>query len=79
MDALKKYFPFSFTEKKDVAALVINVLVYLIAGVLIGLVIKIFSAIPVLNVIIGFVGGLVDLYVLIGVVLSFLDYFKVLK
>ena len=35
--------------------------------------------IPVLGMIIGLVGGLVDLYVLVGVVLSVLDYMKVLK
>lgn len=79
MDALKKYFPFSFTEKKDVVALVINVILYLIVGALIGIIIKLLAWIPILGWIIGIAGGLVDLYVLIGVVLSFLDYFKVLK
>lgn len=79
MDALKKYFPFSFAEKKDVVALVINVLIYLVVGALIGVVIKLLAWVPILGWIIGIAGGLVDLYIVIGVVLSFLDYFKVLK
>lgn len=79
MELLKKYFPYSFTEKKDVVALVINVLLYLVVGALIGLVIKIFAFVPILGWIIGIAGGLVDLYILVGVVLSCLDYFKILK
>ena len=79
MDLLKKYFPYSFTEKKDVVALVINVLLYLIVGTVAGILIKLLVFIPVLGVIIGLVGGLVDLYVLAGVGLSVLDYFKILK
>ena len=34
---------------------------------------------PIIGVIIGLLGGLVDLYVLIGIVLSVLDYLKILK
>ena len=41
--------------------------------------IGILAAIPVIGLIIGLVGGLVDLYVLIGIVLLVLDYLKVLK
>lgn len=79
MDTLKKFFPFSFKEKKDVAALVINVILYLVAAVVIGFVLGIVALIPIINLIVGLVGGLVELYVLAGIVLSFLDYFKVLK
>lgn len=79
MDMLKKFFPYSFQAKKDIAALVINIIVYIVVGAVAGLLIGILAKIPVLGVIIGLVGGLVDLYVLIGLVLSVLDYLKVLK
>ena len=36
---LKTVFPFSFVEKKDVAALVINVLIYLVVGIVAGVLI----------------------------------------
>ena len=79
MEMLKKFFPFSFGEKKDVAALGINCLIYLVVGIVAGFLIGILAKIPVLGILIGLVGSLVDLYVLVGIVLSCLDYFKVLK
>ena len=39
MEMLKKFFPFSFTAKKDVVALVINIIIYLVVGAVIGIVI----------------------------------------
>ncbi|MBO5079012.1 MAG: hypothetical protein J6B67_04945 [Oscillospiraceae bacterium] len=79
MEMLKKFFPFSFGEKNDVAALIINCLIYLVVGIVAGFLIGILAKIPVLGIVIGLVGSLVDLYVLVGIVLSCLDYFKVLK
>ncbi|MBE6631772.1 MAG: hypothetical protein E7623_03640 [Ruminococcaceae bacterium] len=79
MDLLKKIFPFSFAEKKDIAALIINIIIYIIVAAIAGVLIGILVKIPVIGFIIGLVGGLVDLYALIGIVLSCLDYFKVLK
>ena len=79
MDLLKKFFPFSFTAKADVTALVVNVIIYLAAGVLIGFAIKLVSIIPIIGFIVGLLGGVIDLYILVGIILSCLDYFKVLK
>lgn len=79
MDILKKYFPFSFQAKNDVAALVINIIIHLVVGLVIGLVLKLVSLIPVINILVGIVGGVVELYLFIGIVLSVLDYLKILK
>jgi len=79
MDSLKKFFPFAFKEKKDVVALVINVIIQLVINAVLGVVITLLAGIPVLGAIIGAVGGLVGLYFFISIVLSFLDYFKVIK
>ncbi len=79
MELLKKYFPLSFSHKADMAALIISVLIQLVAGVIIGWVIGIVAMIPVVGLIFGLAGGLVDLYILASVILTFLDYFKVLK
>lgn len=86
MEMLRKFFPFSFKEKKDIAALIINVLLYIVAGVVIGFVLGLLGllgAIPVVGVILalvlGLVSSIVELYILVGIVLSFLDYFKVIK
>lgn len=86
MDVLKKIFPYSFgaAEVKD---LVIKIIVYIVAAFLAGVVLAIAGLItgwiPIVGAIIGvllrIVGGAVELYVLIGIVLLVLDYLKVLK
>lgn len=87
MDILKKLFPFSFGKKADVAALIINIILHLVVGLIaaaiIGLASMVLSVIPVIGGIlawaIGVIAALVDLYVVIGIVLSVLDYCKILK
>ena len=79
METLKKIFPYSFKEKKDVAALIINILIQLVINIVIGVVIGIVALIPVVGIIAGLVGGLIGLYFFAGIVISILDYLKVLK
>ncbi len=70
---LKKIFPLSFKYVKDITNLIIGIIIYVvlgaIGGVLIGLV-------PIVGLIIG---GLLDLYVAIGVVLLILAFLKIIK
>ena len=79
IEALKKLFPFSFTKKDGIAALIINILIYLVVGAVAGFLIGILAGIPIVGIVVGLVGGLIDLYVLAGVIISVLDYCKVLK
>ena len=79
MELLKKFFPFSFVEKKDVTALVINVLIHIVVGFVVSLVFGLLDFIPVVGLILGICGKVIDLYLAVGLVLSVLDYFKVLK
>lgn len=87
METLKKFFPYSFKEKKDVAALVINILLHIAVSVGVGIVIAVLGLllafIPLIGTIVisllNIIGTVVGLYLLIGIVLSCLDYFKVLK
>lgn len=79
MDLLKKFFPYSFGAK-DVTGLVIKIVVYLVVGLIVSLVCKLVSLIPFVGPIVAWlVGSVVDLYVLVGIVLTVLDYLKVLK
>ena len=79
MEMLKKIFPYAFAAKKDVTALVINILVHIVVGFVIGLVIGLLDFIPVVGLLLDIVGKIVELYLLGSLVLSLLDYFKVLK
>ena len=78
MKTLKNLFPLSFKAKDGIAGLLINVLIQLVVGVIAGVLIGVLMNIPVINIIVAIAGGLVDVYVLIGIVLSILDYCKVI-
>ena len=78
MDMIRKVFPYSLGAK-DVKELVIKILVYLVAGVIVGALIGILAKIPVLGLIFSLVGAVVDLYCFVGIILAILDYMKVLK
>ena len=87
METLQKIFPYSFKQKTDVAALVVNILVHIGVSVAISIVITIlnlfFGFIPLIGAVavplLSLVGGVVGLYLFIGIILTCLDYFKVLK
>ncbi len=72
MDTLKKLFPLSFREKKGIGGLIVNILIHLLADLVAGLII---GLLPIL----GILGGLIGLYFTVGIVLSILDYLKVIK
>ena len=80
MDLLKKFFPLSFKCKNEVKDLVIGIIIYIIAGAIAGVVLALAGLItgwiPVLGAVIGIllgaIGGLAELYVLVGIVLEIL-------
>lgn len=78
MDILKKVFPFSFGVK-DVASLIIKILVYIVVGVVIGFALFLLAHIPIVNLVVGLVGALVEIYLLAGIVIAILDFCNVLK
>ena len=87
METLKKIFPLSFKRVDTVANLIIGILIYLVvgivAGVLIALSTLIVGWIPVVGLIIGWVLGiassLIGVYVLAGIVIQILVFAKVIK
>ena len=79
MDLLKKIFPLSFKYAKDVANLIVGIIIYLVAAAVGGFVIWLASLLPIIGWLIGALGGLLDLYVVIGVILEVLVFLKVVK
>lgn len=79
METLRKFFPYSFKEKKDIGALIVNILLHVVAGIVIGFVLGFLLFIPVINILVGLASSLVELYLAAGVVISILDYLKVFK
>ena len=88
MAFLKKFWPYSFTvEKKNVVSLVVNIIIQLIAAVVAGLLVWVAGMIPgwipvlgwIIGILLGAVGTIIDLYCLIGIVVSVLNFCDVLK
>ena len=87
METLKKIFPLSFKRVDTAANLVIGILIYLVVGILAGVLIALSTMIvgwiPVVGPIIGWVLGiassLIGLYVLAGIVIQILVFAKVIK
>lgn len=78
MNLLRKLWPFSF-ETKSVSDLVLKAILYVILAALFSILMGVVSNIVVLNVIMTIVGTLADIYLLVGLILLFLSYFKVIK
>ena len=78
MEFLKKVWPFSF-ETKDVTNLVFKAILYVLFLTVASILMGVLSSVPVVNVIFYVLGSLVDVYVLVGLVVLFLSYFKILK
>ena len=78
MELLKTLFPLSFGIK-DVANLIIKILIYLVIGVVVGFVLGLFSLVPVLGLIFSLLRAIVNLYLLAAIVIAILDFCKVLK
>ena len=84
MDMLKKYFPFSAKVKeKDVTALVVSIIIYVVASAVVGLVLgfvgSALSFIPLVKWLFDTIGWLFGLYCTVGIVISVLNFFNILK
>lgn len=76
MSSIKKFFPLT-AKPKYVKSLVIAILIYIVASAVVGVLLGILSIIPLVGLITGIVGTLVELYCLAGIVLAILDYLEV--
>lgn len=79
MDFLKTVWPTPFKiEKGNLSSFLVRLILLIVACSVIGILIGVFAKIPVLGILFGLVGALVELYSLVGTVLCFLVYFGVL-
>lgn len=78
MDILKQIFPVSF-KAKDINSLIVAIVIYVVVALLGALVLGVLGLIPIIKFLFIPVGWVLELYVVAGIVLTLLDYFKVLK
>ena len=79
MELLHKYFPMSFTDKKDLSSLAVILLLHLVVLLAVGVVVWLLNLIPIVRIL-GWIAGSAALaYVVAGTALTVLDHFKIVK
>lgn len=80
MDFLKQLWPTPFKIKeKDVASFIIQLVIFIIICAVVGFLIGILAKIKIIGVIFSIIGGVVELYGLIGIILCILKFVGVVK
>ena len=78
MDFLKTLWPTPFKIKsKDLKSFLIQLIIFIVVCAVVGVLIGILSAIPILGVIFWILGSLLELYSLVGIVLCILKFLDV--
>ena len=72
MDALKKFFPLSFKYTKDVANLIIGIIIYLVVGAVAGILIGVLALIPIIGQLLAAITPI--LYLVPQIVMAWLEY-----
>ena len=57
----------------------ISILIYIVVSFLVGLGLKVLSILPLIDILLGIIGWLVELYIAVGVVVAILVFLKVIK
>lgn len=75
MDFLKKYWPTPFKiEKMNVVSFLVQLIIFIVVCAVVGWLIGVLASIPVIGIIFSIIGGLVELYGLIGIILCVLKF-----
>ncbi|MBE6754241.1 MAG: hypothetical protein E7559_07835 [Ruminococcaceae bacterium] len=78
MDLVKKFFPVS-TRSSELVGLIISLVIYIVLPTVFGWVVSLLSGIPLIGWLLGVIAGLIGLYCFIGIIISVLIFFKVIK
>ena len=80
MDILKKLWPIPFKiTEKDVTSFVVQLVIFILVCAVASVLIGILSLVPIVGILVGIVGRLVELYGLIGTILCSLVFLGVIK
>lgn len=80
MDFIKKLWPTPFKiQKGNIVSLLIQGIIFLVICAVLGWLIGLLSAIPIIGIVFGLVGSLMGVYSLVGLVLCVLKFFDIVK
>ena len=79
MDLIKKLWPTPFNIKKgSLSSFLIQLIVFLVITAVVGVLIGVLSGVPIVGIIFWIVGGLMELYTIVGIVLCILNFLGVM-
>ncbi len=80
MDTIKKIWPTPFKIKeKDVASLLIQLIIFIVVCTVVGWLIGVLASIPIIGIIFSLVGALFEIYGVVGIVLCVLKFLGVIN
>ena len=80
MDLLKKFWPTPFKIKeKDLASFLIQLIIFIVIVAVVGFLIGILAALPIIGIIFSIVGSLIGVYNIVGIVLCGLKFLGIVK
>ncbi len=80
MDMLKKLWPTPFKiERKNLSSFLIQLIIFIVVCAVVGVLIGVLSAIPIVGIIFWIVGSLLEIYSIVGIVLCVLVFLDVIK
>ena len=80
MDSLKKLWPTPFkVEEKNVVSLIVQLIIFLVICAVVGWLIAILADIPIIGLVFGLIGGLMEIYSTVGIVLCVLKFLGIVK
>ncbi|MBQ6568710.1 MAG: hypothetical protein IJL87_00465 [Clostridia bacterium] len=78
MGILKTIFPYSFNTKST-GELIAKIIIYVVCGFVVGLLANLLDSLPIIGRLFSVAGWLLDIYVVVGIILALLSFFKVIK
>ena len=80
MDMLKKLWPTPFKiERKNLSSFLVQLIIFIVVCAVVGVLIGVLSAIPIVGIIFWIVGSLLEIYSIVGIVLCVLVFLDVIK
>lgn len=76
--SLEKFVQLNFKSDAELLTMLIKIAVYLVAGIVAGVVLGLLAIIPIVGIAFGLILAVVEIYIVAGIVLTVLDFCKVL-
>ncbi len=80
MDFLRTLWPTPFKIKKgDLSSFIVQLIIFIVVCAVFGILIGVLAKLPIIGIIFGAIGGLIELYSVVGIVLCVVQFLGLLN